>query len=223
MTPRITVRRIGREGEPVAVIEDFAADPEALRAAARAQRFGSAGHHYPGLRAPVPAAYLADHRALLAAVLNQVFGVAATARVLDIGFALVTTPPAALGVEQRLPHVDALDPGQLALVHYLVPGGDDGTGFYRHRGTGFETLDAARSAGYRSCLTGELRTHGTPPAAYPFGATPLFERTALFDGVYNRALVYRGRMLHSGAISPGHGLAADPATGRLTITGFFTA
>ncbi len=219
--PRVTVHRVGREGEPVAVIENFAAAPDALRAAAQAQAFTPAGQHYPGLRAPVPDTYLADQRALLATVLREVFGVAATVRVLDIGFALVTTPPAALSIEQRLPHVDAIAPGRLALVHYLVPGGDDGTGFFRHRGTGYETLDAARSTAYLAQLGDELRRHGPPPAAYPEGDTPLFERTAHFDGLYNRALLYRSRLLHSGVIAPGHRLTPDPATGRLTITGFF--
>lgn len=221
--PRVTVHTIGRDGEPVAVIENFAADPEALRGAARAAAFVPAGEHYPGVRAPVPGRYLADQRALLATVLREVFAVAATVKVLDVGFALVTTPPAALRLEQRMPHVDALAPGRLALVHFLVPGGDDGTGFFRHRGTGYETLDGVRSGTYLAALDRDLRRHGPPPPAYPDGDTPLFERTAHFGGVYNRALLYRGRLLHSGAIAPGHGLSADPATGRLTITGFFAA
>lgn len=221
--PRVTVHCVGRQGEPVAVIENFSGDPEALRAAAQTQNFGRAGNHYPGLRAPVPATYLTEQRALLGTVLREVFDVAATVKVLDVGFALVTTPPAALSLEQRLPHVDALEPGRLALVHYLVPGGDDGTAFFRHRSTGFETLDAARSTAYFARLADDLRWHGSPPPAYPDGDTPVFERIAHFDGAYNRALVYRGSLLHSGAISARHALAADPATGRLTVTGFFAA
>ena len=223
IAPRVTVRRIGNEGEPVAVIDNFAADPEALRRQAMVARFAPAGHHYPGRRAPVPASYLADQRALLGTVLREVFGVVNKVSVLDVGFALVTMPPGELSLEQRLPHVDALEPGRLALVHYLVPAGNDGTAFYRHRGTGFETLDQARSAAYFDRLGDDLRQHGAPPPAYLAGDTPLFERTAIFDGTYNRALLYRGKLLHCGAIAANSSLAADPATGRLTVTAFFAA
>jgi hypothetical protein len=39
--------------------------------------------------------------------------------------------------------------------------------------------------------------------------------------VYNRALLYRSSLLHSGEIADDVSLASDPQTGRLTITGFF--
>jgi hypothetical protein len=218
--PRVTVHTLGAEREPVAVIENFAADPVALLAIAATSDFSAAGNHYPGLRAALPPAYLADQRGLLATVLHEVFGTGDRLRVLDAGFAIVTTPAAALSLVQRLPHVDALEPGRLALIHYLVPGGTTGTGFYRHRTTGFETVDAARAPPYFAALNADVRRHAPPPA-YLAGSTPLFEQTGSFDGVFNRALLYRGRMLHSGIIAPGGPGSADPANARLTITGFF--
>jgi hypothetical protein len=48
----------------------------------------------------------------------------------------------------------------------------------------------------------------------------LFERTALVDAAYNRALLYRSYVLHSGAIARDAVLSTDPAAGRLTITAF---
>ena len=227
--PRVTVHCIGQESEPVAVIEHFAPDPAALRAAAIAARFDGAGQHYPGIRAAVPSSYLAEVRALLGPVFREVFGVSEAVSVLDVRFSIVTTPPAALSLEQRLPHVDALDTGQLALVHYLgcgdesADGEGDGTAFYRHRSTGFETIDQGRSARYFAALNADLRRHGMPPPAYLHGDTPVFERIGHFAGRYNRALVYRGRLLHCGAISPDAALPADAATGRVTVTGFFAA
>ena len=157
------------------------------------------------------------------AIFKQVFGISDKVAVLDATYALVTAAPDALTREQRLPHVDALEPGRIALIHYLVPGGGDGTAFYRHRSTGFETIDRARSAAYFAALNDDLRTHGPPPAAYLNGSTAIFERTGHFDGLFNRALVYRSRILHSGAIGGDQPLTADPKTGRLTITGFFAA
>ena len=221
--PTVTVCRVGAEGEPVAVVENFAADPQYLRKDSATRGFQASDDHYPGVKAPVPDDYLARQWGVLAPVFRDVFGIIGKISVLDVTYALVADPPAALTLEQRIPHVDALQPGRLALIHYLVPAGTDGTAFFRHRNTGFETIDHTRSATYFAKLNEDLRTHGQPPCVYPDGSTPIFEQTRHFDGLYNRALIYRGRLLHSGAISAAGALSADPATGRLTITGFFAA
>lgn len=217
--PDIVARRIGAEGQPIAIVDGFHPDPDSLRAAALAAAFEPGRHHYPGIRAPLPADYFAKVRPGLLPVLREVLGVAGV-ELLDASFSIVTTSPGELAVEQRLPHVDAVQPGRIALVHYLSEG--DGTAFFRHRATGFETIDAARSPGYLETLNAELRAE--PPAAvYPFGDTALFERIAHVEARYNRAVIYRSALLHSGAISPGPMLDADPATGRLTVTAFLSA
>lgn len=217
--PDIVARRIGSEGQPIAIVDGFHPDPDALRAAALAATFGPGRHHYPGIRAPLPADYFARVRPALVPVLRAVFAVGSV-ELLDASLSIVATPPAELGVEQRLPHVDAVQPGRIALVHYLSEG--EGTAFFRHRATGFETIDAARSAGYLATLNAELRAD-PPGAAYPFGDTALFERIAHVEARYNRAVIYRSALLHSGAISAGAVLDADPATGRLTVTAFLSA
>lgn len=222
MTVRVTARRIGTEGEPVAIIDGFAADPDALRAFAATQGYAPAGRHYPGIKAALPADYLRTQGPLIARIAREVFGATGGLSVLEARFSIVTAAPAALSIEQRLPHVDALEPGRLALIHYLVPGTTDGTAFYRHRATGFETIDATRRDAYFAALNRDLVTHGTPPG-YIAGDTPIFERLAGIEGHYNRALLYRSRLLHSGVIPAGAVLPPDPATGRLTITGFFAA
>ena len=220
--PDIVARLIGVERQPLVVIDDFAPDPEALRAAAFAGRFETAGEHYPGIRAPLPADYFSGQQAVLATVLREVFGHRQTMRVLDASFSIVTTPPAALATAQRLPHVDAVEPGRIALVHYLSCGGG-GTAFYRHRATGFEVIDEARAPVYYARLNAELRDGGAPAAGYIAGDTPLFEQTALVEPRHNRALIYRSALLHSGAIPPQATLSGDPATGRLTVTAFIAA
>lgn len=219
--PTITVHRIGREGEPVVVIDGFHPDPEQLRSAAAGASFGGAGEHYPGIRAPVPTDYLPAIRPALGAVFREVFGVAEAVSILDVRFAIVTALAADLTVEQRLPHVDALEPGRLALVHFLASEDQGGTAFYRHRATGFETIDEARSTAYFEALNGDLRMLGPPPPGYLSGDTAMFERIACFAGTPNRALVYRGRLLHCGDIAPDQPLWSDPTKGRLTVTGFF--
>ncbi len=221
--PTVTVHCIGDEGEPVAVIENFAPEPHALRRDATICSFASSDDHYPGVKAPVASDYLARQWPVLGPIFKEVFEVSGKVSVLDVAYALIKTPPEVLTLEQRLPHVDALAPGRLAFIHYLVPEGSDGTAFYRHRSSGFETIDRARSTAYFAQLNDDLRTHGLPPPSYLNGSTPIFERIGHFDGHFNRALVYRGRLLHCGAIATGHALFGDARHGRLTITGFFAA
>ncbi|MEH3034885.1 MAG: DUF6445 family protein [Sphingomonas adhaesiva] len=218
--PDIVARRIGAEAQPIAIVDGFHPDPAALRAAALVARFEPGRHHYPGLRAALPPGYFAAVRPALTAVLAGVFDQRGGVSLLDASFSIVTTPPARLSVTQRLPHVDATDPRRIALVHYL--GAGDGTAFFRHRATGFETVDRGRAAGYLDMLNAELRRDGAPPAAYVADSTPLFERTALVEARPNRAVIYRSALLHSGAIQPDAVLSPDPADGRLTITAFLS-
>lgn len=217
--PDVEVRRIGSEREPLVIVDGFAPDPDALRAAAVAADFGPAGHHYPGVRAALPAEYLATQMPVVAGLVGRAFGRCRQMRVIDASFSIVTTPPARLAVKQRLPHVDAFGAERIALIHYLSPGNADGTAFYRHRSTGFETVGEARAPAYFDRLETELGT-GEPPAGYIAGDTALFERTAVADARYNRALLYRSYLLHSGAIAPDAVLSPDPAAGRLTVTAF---
>lgn len=218
---RVERSLIGLEQEPLVTLDGFAEDPDALRAAAIAETFVAAGQHYPGVRAPLPSTYLGSQLPLIAQAVTRTFGRCRRIRVVDASFSIVTRRPDALHVRQRLPHVDAYGRERLALVHYLSPTDTDGTAFYRHRSTGFETIDDTRAPSYFSRLEQEVAGAAEAPAGYIAQDTALFERTALAPARYNRALLYRGCLLHSGAISPGAPLSADPARGRLTVTGFF--
>jgi hypothetical protein len=215
--PEIVARRIGNEQQPIAIVDGFHPDPEALRAAALAARYEPGRHHYPGIRAALPDGYFAAVRPALAPVLRAVFGHDGGIELLDASFSIVTTSPADLTPEQRVPHIDAVDPGRIALVHYLSDG--DGTAFYRHRATGHETIDAARASAFLAARAAEP----PPPPAYPYGDDAHFARIAAVEGRRNRAVIYRSILLHSGAIPPGAALPPDPATGRLTITAFLAA
>lgn len=221
-TRHITVHRIGREGQPLVVIDDFAADPDILRSAAIATVFGAATQHYPGIRAPLPERYLPAQLAILSGILGSVFARSGAVETIDASFSMVTTPPADLAVRQRLPHCDAFGADRIALVHYLSPAGGDGTAFFRHRSTGFETIDEGRAPIFFGQLDAELRYGAMPPAAYVTGDTLLFERTAMIKARYNRAVIYPSYLLHSGAISADALLSADPAVGRLTVTAFLS-
>ena len=221
--PDIAVTRIGRGHEPLVVIDNFFPDPEMLCSAARTASFVPAFNAYPGLRASLPDGYWSgDRLQLMAGVIERSFGMTGPIHLIDASFSIVTTRPDKLTVAQRLPHCDAFVPNQIALVHYLSRDCLDGTAFYRHRSTGFETIVEHHRQIYLSQIDFELRHFGMPSSAFIAGDTPMFEQITSVEGQFNRALLYRGWQLHSGAIGPGASLSPDPNKGRLTVTAFLT-
>ena len=220
ITPNISVRRIGREGQPVGIIDDFHQDPDTLRRFAADAAFRPGVNHYPGVRAALPPEYLGQIAPALGAVLSKAFDHAGDSAMIDASFSMVTAPPDRLTVQQRLPHMDAFDLRRIALVHYLSPDNRDGTAFFRHRATGFETVDRTRAPIYMDQLDAELRHGGVPDPGYVAGSTALFEKIEYVEARYNRAVLYRSALLHSGAIAPNAVLSGNPALGRLTVTAF---
>jgi hypothetical protein len=222
IAPEITIHRVGHEEQPVAIVDGFHPDPAALRQLAGDMAFGPGANHYPGIRADLPPDYFKRIASALDASLSEAFGHVGEVGLIDASYSIVTTPPDCLTVPQRLPHMDAVDLRRIALVHYLSPEDRDGTAFFRHRSTGFETVDQVRSPVYFGQLNAELRHGEVPDPGYVAGSTRLFAQTDQIEARYNRALIYRSAMLHSGAISPEAVLSADPARGRLTVTAFLS-
>lgn len=216
--PAIVARRIGNERQPIAIVDGFHPEPSALHKIAASRAFVQAERHYPGVRAALPDDYMFAIQPVMATVLREVFACHGGLALLDASFSMVTTPPAALSIAQRLPHVDAVQPERIALVHFLTDG--DGTAFFRHRSTSFETITEARAARYYQRLNEELRQFGSPAPSYIRESGPLFERIALVAARFNRAVIYRSALLHSGAISPDALLTDDQTQGRLTVTAF---
>lgn len=220
----VSLARIGEEQEPVLVIENVLREPERLvDYAAREVAFdpvwGPDGG-YPGIRAPAPLNYVGALARALDPMIRRGFGLDAVklARA-ECSFSLVTLPPERLAPLQRVPHVDTVDPLQFAVLHYLCDPAFGGTGFYRHRATGFESLTEARLADYDAVRGAELAA--LPSARrYITGDTPHFDQTAAFGAAWNRVIVYRSRLLHSGQIRAPERLSADPRAGRLTANIF---
>lgn len=216
-----TVIHVGAEREPVLIVDDLLRDPQALvcyadsGAAFRKQD----QDFYPGIRKPLDLAY-ADNiyrhlRDLFLDTFNQ--GQDAGIDALSCLLSLTTTPQEHLRPIQSVPHVDSSDRTHIAGVHYLCTEAFGGTSFYRHRSTGYETLDAARIAAYAPRLKAEVIALQARSFAYIRGDTALFERTGGVAAKFNRAIYYRSNVLHSGDIPADIGIGmAAPRTGRLT-------
>jgi len=217
---KVTVERIGREGEPLVIIDNFTGQPERLRAMGIAAQYHPAGVDYPGLRGPVDPAYLDLRRELMMQIMARVFGLTRSIQCEAAAFSLVTLPPAQLSLRQRIPHHDHSDAGRIAIMHYLGGPETGGTAFYRHRRTGFEAITFAREAAYHMARAEDEREFGPPPLGYPSGDSDAFEQIGAVEAQVDRLALYRGRQLHSGIIPDPSNLSDDPATGRLTINMF---
>jgi len=222
--PTLDLQRVGQEAEPVIVIDRALRDPDALvRCAAEDTTFAPpppGENYYPGVLAPAPLAYVETLARAMDPLLRETFGLqGVTLARATCNFSIVTLPPEQLNLAQRLPHVDTVDPMQIAFLHYPCDARFGGTAFYRHRSTGFETLTPERLEAHQRALDEEL-AHTAPDAGYITGDTPLYEQTAAFEAAFDRMLIYRSRVFHSGQINPHAGLSADPREGRLTANIF---
>lgn len=205
------------------VVENFSPHPERLIAEAEHLRFETMGEFYPGVRAPVTPAYFEGLAPVLAPVMRDVFGARERLGFSRALYSLATTPPAGLTLAQRIPHIDGVEEGMIAIIHYLAREPRGGTAFYRHRATGFETVDAARHRRYLDALRADFAAHGEPAPAYIDGDTPIFEQVARYDAVFNRALIYRSSLLHCAVLPNDGALPADVRKGRLTVASFLSA
>lgn len=217
---RIEKRSIGVEGAPLLVVDQFVDDPDRLVRKAARSHFSQQGAMFPGIRARAPLSYEVLLERLLRPMLAELGLQPGRFAFPMCHYSLVVMPPQALNFLQRVPHIDSTTAQGLATVHYLFRGDWGGTGFYRHRATGFESVDEARRDGYFARLQEESAGEQAPPPGYIDGDTGLFERIDSVDGVFNRLVVYRRNSLHSGNIDNARIPPPDPLAGRLSINSF---
>jgi hypothetical protein len=218
---RLQKLKFGREQAPLVVIDHLVANPDELVNLAAGKMFGDVVSYYPGVRAKVPLTYQRFVIEQLRDVFADYFGLdAGTVRFTACHFSLVTTPPEKLTYLQRIPHIDSVSRTELAFIHYLFKSDLGGTAFYRHRKTGFESVDQSRKPEYWRHVEEEQTGPNSPPAEYINGDTPLYVQTGHQEGTFNRMLVYRRCSLHSGAIARNFVADPNPLTGRLSVNGF---
>lgn len=218
---RIDLRRIGHEGHPLLIIDDALAQPEELIGQALKAEFSPPDHtRYPGLNAPLPAAYSQTVMTALRPMLERGFGIPRHLPLRFFGFfALATRAAEDLEPIQKVPHHDSPDPFRIAMVHYLCRNQKGGTGFFRHTATGFEGVDAGRRPAYVEQAAAELEAVKDRLTHHVTVDTPNYEMIDRADIVFNRLIVYRSHVLHAGLLDEAT-LSDDPATGRLTTNSF---
>jgi hypothetical protein len=217
----ITHHTFGNENAQLLVIDNVVKEADKLALFAGQLQFTGNSPFYPGIRAEAPKEY----RDFLLQYFAEEFG-----RFFDLPsktfsfsmchYSLTTTPGSRLKLLQRIPHADSLEKNGLATVHYLFKRPLGGTAFYRHKKTGFESIDEERKLTYFRSLEDENNGPNIPQFGYINGDTPLYEQIMKTEGVFNRMLVYRRNSLHSGCIDKDFIPDSNPSTGRLSINSF---
>lgn len=211
------IKYVGHSEEPVVIIDDFHPELDALRAAAVNAPFARHAKFYPGVQAPADPEHLQSVAHRLTDALQEIFCVQRGVSLVQCSYSLVTTKDPELSPIQRLPHVDTVDPGRFALLHYLAGSEHGGTAFYRHRATELYVLSERNYDTYKKALEDE----GLPKAGYMRGSDDRFEMISHIEAKPNRAILYRSALLHSGFIPKDAELSSKPALGRLTLNSFF--
>ena len=180
-------------GCPVLVVDDFYADPDAVRAHALEGRYDSSLAMYPGVHAAIDARASHGLRATLARLVGVLAHVDCDPQRVHVDFSLVTTPAREMLAMQKHPHVDGVP---LAGIVYLNPDFEIGTSFFRHRPTG---LAFVRSDAERQAIGAWMQAHGEErqPETYAVGDDAVWEHLHTVAGRYNRLVMYPGTAFHS--------------------------
>jgi len=218
----VSVEYIGNENQPVLLVDQFLNHADTLvEYAEQHSQFKPANTGYPGIRDSAPIAYLDSFYVHLADLIYDTFNLKPGEIVsAKADFSMVVPPPEKLLPQQQIPHFDSAKPNELAAVHYLCGPEKGGTSFYRHRSTGFESVDRERLPEYKRRLQPELQQISSRQSTYMNGSTEEFECIENISAEFNRLIVYRCTNLHSGDIAPDFAFDPNPASGRLTINTF---
>lgn len=219
---KVNVVHIGMEQCPLVLIDDFVKCPEHLiELAQRDEAFCSAAKdYYPGVRKTLPQNYADLVRGWINTYLPDAtqLAIPGQASVILCAFSVANQDPNSLLPVQCIPHFDTFQNGQWAMVHYLCDESFGGTGFFRHKTSGFERISPERHKRYLRLLNDEARKLAMPTPGYLQGSSALFDMTYQVPAKFNRAILYPSNLLHSGLIKKWH--CETPTTGRLTANTF---
>jgi hypothetical protein len=215
---------VGNEVTPLVVIDEFAINLQGfVDECVRSLRFDiDQTSAYPGIRAKLTRGHVVPTLNAILALLYKAYKIPQNLKPKPQSafFSLVTKPPSELELLQRLPHFDSNRQRYLAITHYLDAGSHGGTGLFRHRPTGFESVGEDRVDRYISAGQEFLESNGEPTRAYFTASDQHYELYEVIDYRPNRLVVYPGSLLHSGLIDPHTDISSNPSGGRLTANIF---
>ncbi len=221
---KVKTLSVGREKTAVVVIDDVLVKSTSVREFASQTAVFEPDNvtAYPGIRAPLPKWFTDQILDLVCPIFRQQYGIPEALEPTPVMayFSLLTTPEDELELLQRMPHFDSVKETYFSLVLYLNEGDFGGTGFFRHRPTGFERILDHRYDGFVLAGKSFTRIYGQPALKYINTSDQHFELIESIKYKPNRLVAYPGNLLHSGLVDPDIDIGADPGSGRLTANLF---
>lgn len=217
---------VGNEGQKILIIDNLMSNPKNMIDFAAEKSdfylYKKEGNFYPGVRLPPPKGYFDCLMKAIRPVINAEYEIDNDAKMTkaECSVSLVTLKPEELSKMQSLPHFDSVNQNQFALLHYLCDEKHGGTAFYRSNLTGYETVTRERFEHYTSSFVEDIKNNGPPKQEYIVDTNERFTKVGSVKIKYNRLIVYRSCLLHSGLIDSGISVDPDPRTGRLTANAF---
>jgi hypothetical protein len=217
------IQEIGNEKTKIIVIDGFSRSPNNLIDYVTSEgKFichEREENFYPGVICPSDPSYTNDLYKTLKPIIKKVYKLpVAYPKSLESSFAMVTFDPSELNQNQKIPHYDSVSSGQLAVLLYLCEPPFEGTAFYRHIETGYETITRERKENYWSLAEPKLASDYYSDTYANNGNTE-YEKIGDIAVKFNRLIIYPSKLLHSSMINPEH-LSSDPLKGRLTLRTF---
>lgn len=218
---------IGNENTPIFILDDILLDTSAAineaKLASYAEQKDVEGIYYPGTRSDVGGDYGMTILKAIQSVFYSFYQVPKHLTLIPKSgqYSLLTQSESQLDLLQCLPHYDNKKKYSFAVLHYLNPGDFGGTGFYKHRPTGYENITESRKDVYISAVQKYIDEHDVPEQKYFTHSDEHFELLKKIDYKANRLVIYPTSVLHSAFIeNPKYDVNGDPATGRLTANFF---
>ena len=213
---------IGKQRTPLLIFDDI--DPkltQLARAGAQTKQFDPADTYYPGIRAPLGMDYVQQ---IVSGIYHQLYDIYAIPAHYQVSldqavYSLITRYPGELSLAQTMPHIDATNAFNFAVLHYLNEGDHGGTAFYRHRTTGWSQISAANEDKYFTQLNQEM-TADSARNAYINDSDKSFEQIAKVEYRAGRIVVYPGNLLHSTQVNLNCDISSELSKGRLTANIF---
>lgn len=196
VNPAARLRVENPRGVPVLIIDDFYADPDAVRAQALQARYDLSMAQYPGRHAPL------DRNSVELNEVLQTLARTATAlgdrsyRAADFvsDFSIVTTRPGDLLAVQKHPHID---PTPVLGLVYLTPGSVEGTCFFHNEMLGTHAVVTEQQMTAYGQFIDQYSKKLAPPG-YTFDEHhPAWKKFYTIEPVFNRFVFYPGNVFHS--------------------------
>ncbi|GAC15305.1 DUF6445 family protein [Aliiglaciecola lipolytica] len=220
----IDIQFIGIEKTPVLIVDNILINySELIDTAVNTTNFRIINSSmYPGVRAILPKDYVLQILRALAEPINKIYAIPKSKQLRPLGayYSLVSIPASNLHPLQMKPHFDSDEPWYFAMIHYLNPNPHGGTGFFRHKPTGYECITKDRKNNYIELIKGSTTNNSEENVGYVNQTNSEYELIHSVDYNPNRLVFYPGNILHSGLINDEIDISDSPQSGRLTANMF---